>query len=128
MKTLTKDAVMADKNTQTVAVFDDDQSICKTIQLLVEKRGMVCVSANTVPEAAFEIGRSKPDIIITDFEFQHDFNIALLAEHLAKSADKVIILTAGDPEEILKKYPSLSFAKFIKKGMPLRKVIEEISA
>jgi len=134
MHTLTKDSTMSKKtintksSTQTVAVFDDDESICKTIQALVEKQGMVCVSATSIPGAAFEIGRNKPDIIVTDFEFQHSFNIALLAEHLEASADRVIILTGGNPKEILRKYPALSFAKFIKKGSPLRNVIKEITA
>jgi DNA-binding response OmpR family regulator len=128
MKTLTEDTIMSDNHTQTVAVFDDDKSICKTVQLLVEQQGMVCVSANTIPQAAYEIGRSEPDIIIADFEFQCGFNLALLAESLAASKAQVFILTAGDPKDILKKYPDLAFAKFVKKGTNLHEVIEEISA
>lgn len=107
---------------KTVAIFDDDESICETVEKLVNKMGFVCVSAQTLAEAAFEIGKSKPEIIIADFEFKHGLNISLLAKTLKERADKVIILTSSDPAVIKKEHPELRFATFMVKGAPLRQL------
>jgi len=112
----------------TVAVFDDDTTLCEILTGLLKKKGFICVSAHTLTEAAMTMGRSRPDIVIADFEFHCGMNIALLAETLQKTADQVIILTNDDKEEILKEYPMLSFATFRKKGQPLSKIVESISA
>jgi len=113
---------------KTVAIFDDDHSICDTIQKLVLKKGMVCVTAQSIPEAAYEMGQSQPDIVIADFEFQHGLNISLLADNLKDMAEQVIIVTGGDPKEILEEYPELKFAKFVKKGTSLKKLVAELEA
>ena len=112
---------------KTVAVFDDDQSVCELIKSMVAKKGMVCVTANNLVDAAWEIGQSKPDVVIADFEFQHGLNINVLARNLKDTAKQVIILTGGDPKEILEQYPGLEFAKFVKKGISLKQVVEQIA-
>jgi len=106
---------MTEEKTKTVAVFDDDRTICTMIEKLVKKRGLVCVTADTIPGAAITMGQSDPDIVISDYEFEHNFNISYLAPFL-KKVEKVLILTAGDPDEIKARYPELSFATFFKKG------------
>jgi DNA-binding NtrC family response regulator len=112
----------------TVAVFDDDATLCEILTRLLRRKGFICVSANTLTEAAMTMGRSRPEIVIADFEFHCGMNIALMAETLQKTADQVIILTSHDKDEILKEYPMLSFATFRKKGQPLRKIVESIGA
>lgn len=107
---------------KTVAIFDNDESICETIERLVTRMGFDCVSAGTLVEAAFEIGKSQPEIIIADYEFKHGLNISFLAKTLQEKAQKVIILTASDPTEIKKRHPELRFATFITKGSSLRQI------
>ena len=110
---------------KTVAVFDGDDSVCKMIERLVAKQGMICISANSLPEAAYVLGHSSPQIIVADFEFQHGLNISAIADNLKKMADEVYILTSHDPADILERYPQLSFAKFVRKGTPLIKLVEQ---
>jgi len=110
---------------KTVAVFDDDESVCKMVERLVAKQGMVCISATSLPEAAYVLGNNSPHIIVADFEFQHGLNISAIADNLKEMADEVYILTSHDPENILKRYPQLSFAKFVRKGTPLNRLVEQ---
>ncbi len=112
---------------KTVAVFDDDLSICTMVERLVKKMGFVCVSASTIAEAAFTMGKNRPDIVIADFEFKHELNISLLAKTLQEKAKMVIILTSRDPEIIKQEYPALRFATFIKKGTSMRELRRMIS-
>lgn len=107
---------------KTVAVFDNDESVCETIQRLVTKLGFDCVSAGTLIEAAYEIGKSQPEIIISDYEFKFGLNISFLAKTLQEKANKVIILTASDPSVIKKSHPELKFATFITKGSSLEQI------
>lgn len=112
---------------KTAAVFDEDIRLSEKIKGILESRGMSCVVANTLPEAAYEIGRSCPDIVITQFEFRHGLNVSLLTKHLRKCANEVIILTDEDPKEILQKYPTLAFAKIFNTSIPLTNLISEIA-
>jgi len=112
---------------KTVAIFDDDRSICTTVERLVHKMGFVCVSANTLVEAAFKIGESKPEIIIADFEFKHGLNISVLAKMLREKAKQVIILTSKDPDTIRLDHPELRFASFVRKGASMNKLRSMIS-
>jgi len=112
----------------TVAVFDDDATITEMLTRLLRRKGIICVSANSLTEAAMTMGRSRPEIVIADFEFHYGLNISLLAKTLKDTADTVIILTSCDADQILKEYPMLSFATFRKKGQSLSNIVESISA
>lgn len=107
---------------KTVAIFDNDESICETIERLVTKLGFDCVSAGTLVEAAYVIGKSQPEVIISDYEFKFGLNISFLAKTLQENAKKVIILTASDPERIKSDHPELRFATFITKGSSLTQI------
>jgi len=112
---------------KTAAVFDEDIRLSESIKNILESRGMSCVVANTLPEAAYEIGRSCPDVVITQFEFRHGLNVSLLTKHLRKCANEVIILTNENPKKILEKYPTLAFAKILNSSIPLKNLAAEIA-
>ena len=110
---------------QTVAIFDDDAAIRKTVRALLEKRGYTCLTASTITEAACILGKHRGhiDTIIADFEFQFGLNISLLAEAMRKSSAQVFVLTSHDSHAILKDHPNLSYASFRSKANPLSELM-----
>ena len=112
---------------KTAAVFDEDVRLSEKLKDVLESKGITCVVANSLPEAAYKIGKSCPDIVITKFQFKYGLNVTLLTKHLRKCANEVIILTDEDPKEILQKYPTLAFAKIFNTSIPLTNLISEIA-
>jgi len=115
-------------NHQTVAIFDDDATIRKTVKSLLEKAGYTCLTASTLTEAACILGKHRGhiDTIIADFEFQYGLNISLLAESMKKSKAQVFVLTSHNTSEIQRDYPSLAYANFRSKANPLSELMSAL--
>lgn len=107
---------MNKQKNKTVLMLDDDMSICKTVEHLIANKGIVFVSTDNLYDACFKLGQLRPDVAIADFEFQHGKNISYIASELRKLANKVIILTARNPEYIRKEFPELDYADIVQKA------------
>ena len=96
-----------------IVILDDQPEICNTIESILIAKGHVVRTANT-GEEAIDLGYLfEPDLLITDWDLESDYDGYEVAEAVryAKSNTQAILIT-GCPEKPKREFPF--FAKLPK--------------
>lgn len=100
---------MANDNSNTVLVVDDDPSVCESASLLLKAYGYVVIMSNSAAEAVGRIKEGQIDIVLTDIKMPEVSGIQLL--------EKISEIQPGIPVILMTAYGNLDMAvDAIKKG------------
>jgi two-component system, NtrC family, response regulator len=83
-----------------ILIIDDDHEICTTMESLVTRMGMACLTAGSLTEGMEKLASNDVDVVFLDVRLPDGDGLAALPRIKdAPSSPEVIILTGkGDPD------------------------------
>ena len=108
-------------------IADDEPKICRLLENFFSERGFHVVLANDGPTAVSTIREEKPHIVFLDLHMPGLNGLDVLKE--AKAVDetiKVIIITAVEDEEVIRKARAMGASDYVIKPFSLEYLKEEV--
>lgn len=116
----------------TILLVDDEPDILGAIQLVLErsKKGMKVLTASSGPEALQILGKTRLDLLISDFKMPVMDGIAFLAQarELRPELPRVMFTAYADAELSRRAFAEASVVDFLPKTMAPKELVEKVEA
>jgi DNA-binding response OmpR family regulator len=110
-----------------ILVVDDEPDIRKTLKTILRKEGYTVITAINGEDGLKKWKEKKPDLILLDIMMEGKDGIQTLEEiRESKKETKVIMITAVDQEQTVKKTLKLNAKGFILKPFNISKVLKKV--
>jgi FixJ family two-component response regulator len=120
---------MMNSNKTVVAVVDDEEAICKSLDRLLRSYGFVAKTFLNGTDFLRSLEKERPDCLVLDVNMMPMNGFSVL-DRLARLRLKlpVIVITGNDSEEIYERAMQKGIAAFLYKPIDDRILLEAITA
>ena len=112
-----------------ILIADDDVELSKTVAMRLQAAGYEVVFAEEADQGTIVAHKERPDLILLDIKMPAGGGLAML-ENLRKSPETkqipVILFSALNPTEVIKKVDELRLADYILKPFSTKELLTKI--
>jgi DNA-binding response OmpR family regulator len=111
-------------NQKKILIVDDERDFCKLVLLMFEHEPFHIECANNLKEAADQLKREHPDIVLLDNNLPDGVGLEFLVQGKAEFADSKIILITADASPEMKQRALDVGVHYLAKPFSLKRIRE----
>jgi DNA-binding response OmpR family regulator len=99
-----------------ILIVDDEEEICQVTERFLSRRKYICFTASSGKEALVLANKERPNLVLLDVRLNNESGLDILPKLKQIDKDvKVIMVTALDDEETIRKAKSLGADDYVTK-------------